>query len=101
LQANKPLLYKVEFFSLEREKAPIFSSVTQRKVEDLIKHGTQRLTLLSLNLVPFPNFSRDNKYPERGASQILLVTPGLCLVSGLSTSHQTQIKPNQNTENFF
>jgi hypothetical protein len=93
---------KSRLFSLDWEKIPIFSSVTPRMVEDLIKHLTQQLTLLSLNLVPFSNFSRDNKYPERGASQISLVTPGICLVSGLSTNPQTQRKPTQKkTDSIF
>jgi hypothetical protein len=70
-------------------------------VEDLIKHLTQQLALLSLNLVPFSNFIRNNKYPKRGASQISLVTPGIYLVTGLSTNPQTQRKPNQNTDSVF
>jgi hypothetical protein len=79
----------------------MFSSVTPKMVKDLMKQLTYQLTLLSLNLVPFSNFSRDNKYPERGASQISLVTPGICLVSGLLTSPQTQRKPNQNRDSVF
>jgi hypothetical protein len=70
-------------------------------VKDLIKHLTQQLTLLSLNLVLLSNFSRDNKYPEGDSSKLSLVTPGVCLVSGLSTTPQTQRKPTQNADSVF